>query len=177
MLGYEHEATTQRLGTRVTLETLVGGVPMLVLVCDLALLDAYGLATRRAILHVNLLETLAAVRARRFHEVALAAEQLVAVEAGKVSHVPGTTFGLGALIREDYLVTGGAPRLEQLGMVASAVNLRVSSVKKVDQVDEKLAACGTSKTAWVPAGLGAGARCKYANCAVLYRLFTLLMLI
>ncbi|RNA02939.1 hypothetical protein BpHYR1_002287 [Brachionus plicatilis] len=105
---------------------------MLVLVADLAVVDADGGAARRTELDVHFFEAGAAVGLARFHEVALAAEQLVAVEAGKVGDVPRASLGLGALVREDYFVAGGTPRLKELGVVPAAVDVVVGCVVKVD---------------------------------------------
>ena len=151
VLGYEHEAALERLGARVALEALVGGVPVLIVVGDLAVLDADRLAARRAVLHVHALEAGAAVGQRLLHEVALAAEQRAAVGAREVAHVPAAALGLGALVREDDLVAGRAARLERLGVVAAAVDVAIRSVVKVDEVDEQLGARVAREARRVPA--------------------------
>jgi len=149
-------------------------VPVLVFVRDLALLDADRLATGGAELDVDLFEALAAVGLRGLHEVALSAEELVAVEAGEVCHVPGATLGLGALVAEDDLVAGRAAGLEELGVVTAAVDLGVVEVVEVDEVDEELVAGVAEEAGRVPAGLRTCARCKYPDGAVLDGLFALL---
>ncbi len=103
MFGYEHEPAAQRFGARETLEAFVGGVPVLVFVGYLALFDADRFAACRAVFDVYFFEAFAAVGARGFHEVALAAEKLVAVEACKVRHVPATTFRFCAFVGENHL--------------------------------------------------------------------------
>lgn len=45
----------------------------------------------------------------------------IALEAGKVAHMPGLALRLGALVGEDDLVAGAAPGLEGLGVVTAAV--------------------------------------------------------
>ena len=98
MLGYEHETAAQRFRTRVTFETVVGGVPMLILVRDLALLDTDRFATRGTKFNMNFFETFATIRFRRFHKVALTAQQFITVEACEMSHVPAATFRFGAFV-------------------------------------------------------------------------------
>lgn len=78
-------------------------MPVLVFVRDLSLLDADRLAACGAKFNVNFLEAFAAVRLRRFHEVALAAQQFITVKTCKVGHVPTTAFGFGAFVGENYL--------------------------------------------------------------------------
>ena len=88
MLRYKHETATQRFRTRKTLETLIGSMPMLILICYLTLFDANRFATRRTIFNVYLLKTFAAVGSRRLHKIPLTAQKLIAIKASKVSHVP-----------------------------------------------------------------------------------------
>jgi hypothetical protein len=85
---------------------------------------------------VHFLEALAAVGFGGLHEVALAAEQLVAVEARKVGHVPAAALGLGALVAENDLVAGGTARFVLLGVVAAAVHPPLSAIVEVDEIDE-----------------------------------------
>ena len=151
MLGYEHETALERFGARVALKTLVGGVPVLVIIGDLTLLNTNTLATRGAVLHVNLLETLATVGLGRLHEVALTTQQLVAVEAGEVGHVPGATLSLRTLVGEDDLVAGRTPRLVELGVVTTTVDLAVGGVMKIDEIDQQLRARGARETVGMPA--------------------------
>ena len=72
-----------------------------------------------------LFEALTAVGLLALHEVALSAEQLIAVEARKVGHVPAATLRLRALVRKDDLVAGGTPRLVELRVVTTTVHLFV----------------------------------------------------
>lgn len=61
------------------------------------------LPTGVAVLSVERLEAGAAVRSSLLHDVALASQHRLALEAAEVLHVPVTTLGLGALIRKDDL--------------------------------------------------------------------------
>lgn len=61
------------------------------------------LSTGVAVLGVERLEAGAAVRPSLLHDVALASQRRLALEAAEVLHVPVTTLGLGALIRKDDL--------------------------------------------------------------------------
>ena len=176
MLWYKHETASQRFRTRKTFKTLVRRMPMLILVRDLTLFDANRFTTRRAILNVYLLKAFAAVGPRGLHKIPLTAQQLIAVKAGKVSHVPRATLGLGTLIREYNLVTRGTPWLVEFGVVTTTVDFRIGRIKKVNKINEKLAARATRKTIRMPACLRAGARCKYAYCAIFDGLVTLFLL-
>jgi hypothetical protein len=176
MLRYEHQAAPQRLGTRGTREAIVRGMPMLVLVRDLALLNADRLATGGAELDVHLLEAFAAVGPTGLHEVALTAEQLITIETGEVAHVPAAPLRLRALIGEYHLVTGRTPRLVQLGMMTATVDLRIARVKEIDQIDQMLITCGTHEAVRVPAGLSARPRREYPNATVRHWLLTLKMI-
>jgi len=70
-----------------------------------------------------------------------------------MSHVPRATLGLGALVRENYLVTCRTTWLEEFGMMTTAIYFRVGRIKKVNEIDEKLATCATRETTRMPAGL------------------------
>jgi hypothetical protein len=173
MLWYEHETAAQRFRTRKTFKTLVCRVPMLILIRDLTLFNANRFTTRRTILHVYLLKTFATIGPSGFHKISLTAEQLIAVKAGKVSHVPRATLGFGALIREYNLVTCGTPWLVEFGVVTTTVDFCIGRIKKINKINEKLTACATRKTIRMPTGLRAGARCKYTYCAIFDGLVTL----
>jgi hypothetical protein len=78
-------------------------MPVLAVMAHLALIDTDGLAAIVAVLGEHVVEAAETVRLALSHDVALAAELLIAVEACKVLHVPRTTLGLGALIGQDNL--------------------------------------------------------------------------
>lgn len=61
------------------------------------------LPTGVAVLGVERLEAGAAVRPSLLHDVALASQHRLTLEAAEVLHVPVTTLRLGALIRKDDL--------------------------------------------------------------------------
>jgi hypothetical protein len=67
------------------------------------LIDPDGLAAGVAILGEHAVEAGEAVGSTLAHDVALTAQVLVAFEAGKVFHVPGSPLSLSTLVREDYL--------------------------------------------------------------------------
>ena len=67
------------------------------------MIHADGFAAGVAILGKHAVETGEAVGSALPHDVALAAQVPVALEAGKVLHVPGPALRLGALVREDDL--------------------------------------------------------------------------
>lgn len=56
-----------------------------------------------AVLGVERLKAGAAVRSSLLHDVALASQHGLALEAAEVLHVPVTTLGLGALVCKDDL--------------------------------------------------------------------------
>lgn len=115
----------KRFGARGTLEALVARMPVLALVGDLALLDADDEAARGAQLGVLALEARATVRPRLLDEVALAAQQLAAVGAREMRHVPRAALRFRTLVREDELVARRTPRLHQLGVVSSTIHFAV----------------------------------------------------
>lgn len=63
-----------------------------------------------AVLGVKRLETVAAVRPALFHDVALSSQYALTLKTAEVLHVPVSTLGLGALVREDDL-KGGTERM------------------------------------------------------------------
>jgi hypothetical protein len=141
-------------------------MPMLVLVGNLSLIDADRLAARCTIFDVHLLEALATVGFRHFHEIALAAQKFVTVKACKVSHMPAAAFSFSAFVAKNYLIASWTARLVQLGVVTTAVDLRVACIVKVDQIDEKLITCRAVEASRVPTGLRTSSRGKYSNRAV-----------
>lgn len=78
-------------------------MPVLAVVAHLSLVHADGLAAIVAVLGEHVVEAAETVRLALSHDVALAAELLVAVEACEVLHVPRSTLGLGALVGQDNL--------------------------------------------------------------------------
>lgn len=62
-----------------------------------------GLATCIAILSEHAVETGQAVRSPLPHNIALTPQVSIALKAGKMLHMPGSTFSLGTLVREDDL--------------------------------------------------------------------------
>jgi hypothetical protein len=90
----------------VAAEAALSGVPMLSFVTHLALVDADGVAARVAELSEEAVEATKAERATVSHDVPLAAQLLVALEAREMFHVPRSTLGFGALVCEDYLQNG-----------------------------------------------------------------------
>lgn len=76
---------------------------MLSIMTHLALIDADRLAAIVAVLGEHVVEASQAVRLALAHDVALAAELLIAVEAGKVLHVPRPALSFRALVGENYL--------------------------------------------------------------------------
>ena len=65
-----------------------------------------GLSTGVAVLREHTVEAAEAVGPALPHDVALAPEEVVALEAGEVLHVPGPALGLCALVRENDLKHG-----------------------------------------------------------------------
>lgn len=84
-------------------ETALSGMPMLALVGHLSLVHTYRIATRITVFRKSGIKTVEAEGASISHHVSLPAELAVALEAAKMSHVPGSTFGFGAFISKDYL--------------------------------------------------------------------------
>ena len=67
------------------------------------MIDADGLAASVAIFREDGVKAVEAVRSRVSHDVALAAQHPVALETGKVTHVPRPTLRLRALVSQDQL--------------------------------------------------------------------------
>ena len=89
--------------TGVTLEAGGRGVPVLPLVGHLPLVHPDVLPAGVAELGEQVLEAGAAVGAAVTHDVALAAQLLVALQAAEVVHVPASALRLRALVRKDDL--------------------------------------------------------------------------
>lgn len=65
-----------------------------------------------------------------------------------------------------YLITGGAARLQPLGVVPPAVDLPV--LVEVDEVHQELAAHAAHKAGWMPTHGVTCPRRKYSNVAAVY---------
>lgn len=118
------------------------------------MIDSNGFPAGIAVLGEDGVEAVEAVRPRIPHDVPLPAQDSVALETGKVAHVPGFALRLRALVRQDELVASGAAGLERLGVVSAAVEPAVPI--EVDEVHEELPADGAGEAARVPAVVRAG---------------------
>lgn len=107
-------ASQQRAAAGVAREALVGGMPVLPVMAHLSLIHANGLAAVVAVLGEHCIEAEQAVGLPLAHNVPLPAQLLIALVAGEVIHVPGTSLGLGALVRQDNLKQS---RVEAVGML------------------------------------------------------------
>jgi len=87
----------------VAAEAALGGVPVLTLVAHLALVNANPVATRVAELGKQAVKAAQAEGPSVAHDVAFAAQLLVALETRKMLHVPRAALGLCALVRKDNL--------------------------------------------------------------------------
>ena len=76
---------------------------MLATMSHLSLVHADLLSATITELREASLEALAAIRLVIFHDISLTAQLLVAVEAGKVLHVPTSFLSLCAFVCKDYL--------------------------------------------------------------------------
>ena len=110
-------------------------MPVLALMGHLALVDPDGLATGVAILSKHAVKAGEAVRPAISHDVPLPTQLQVAFKAGKVLHVPGTTFSLSALIGEDDLIARRASGLDGFSVVPATVEF--SLLVEVDEVHQK----------------------------------------
>lgn len=99
----QERSSEQGHSTRVAAEAALGGVPVLTLVAHLALVDADRVATRVAELGKEAVEAAKAEGPTVPHDVPLAAQLLVALEARKMFHVPRAALGLGALVGQNNL--------------------------------------------------------------------------
>lgn len=99
----QKRTTQQRAATCAARETLIRRMPVLSVVAHLALIDANHLPAVVAVLGEHGVKAAQAVGLPLPHDVPLPAQLMLALLAGEVLHVPGPTFGLGTLIREDDL--------------------------------------------------------------------------
>lgn len=84
-------------------EAALSGVPVLPFVGHLPLVHPYRVAARVAVLGESGVEAVQAEGAAVPHHVPLPSQLTVALEAAEVAHVPSSSLGLRALVREDYL--------------------------------------------------------------------------
>lgn len=167
----QERTTKQRAFTAGTTEAAFGGVPVLPIIRHLALINSNVVPTRVAVLGVERLKAGAAVWSSFLHDVPLAAQYCLALEAAEVLHVPVPALCLGALISKDDLVTGRAPRLQSLGVVPAAVDLAI--LVEVDKVHQKLLASAANEAGRVPTHSMASSGCKHSNVAAVYLATTL----
>jgi len=73
--------------------------------------------------------------------------------------------------RRTHLITGGAARLQRLGVMPSTVKLTLPI--EVDEIHEQLLADATREARRVPAGVGPRARCEHADIATRQALLAL----
>lgn len=78
-------------------------MPVLAVMTHLTLIDTNRLAAVIAVLGKHVIEASETIWLALSHDVSLAAQLLVAVEACKVLHVPGSTLSFRALIGKNYL--------------------------------------------------------------------------
>jgi hypothetical protein len=78
-------------------------MPVLAIMTHLTLVNANRLATVIAILSKHVVEAAQTVRLAFSHDVSLTAQLLVAVEAGKVLHVPSAALSFRAFVGQNYL--------------------------------------------------------------------------
>lgn len=124
-------------------------MPVLPLICHLALVDTYVFSTGIAVLCIEGLVAGAAVWPTLSHDVALTAQRDLTLKTTEVLHVPVSSLCLRTFICQNNLITGLAAGLEPLSVMAAAVNLSV--LVEVDQINQQLAAGGTLETLRVPA--------------------------
>ena len=67
------------------------------------LINSYGFTTGITVLGKHAVEAGQTVRSAFSHYVALTSQVSITFKAGKVLHMPGSSFSLGTLIREDDL--------------------------------------------------------------------------
>lgn len=163
------EGPTQQGGVAgVAAEAVLGGVPVLAFMGHLTLIHADGLPAGVAVLGEHGVEAVEAEGPPIPHDVPLAPQLAVALEAGEVLHVPRPSFGLRALVGEDDLVTGGAAWLEALRVVPPAVEMGV--LPEVDEVDQQLLAHVAVEAGGVPAGVGSRPRRHHHDVAAAHAL-------
>lgn len=124
-------------------------MPVLTLVCHLALVNTYVFSTGIAVLCIKGLVAGAAVWTTLSHNVALTAQRNLTLKTTEVLHVPVSPLCLRAFICQNNLITGLAAGLEPLSVMPAAVNLSV--LIEVDQINQQLTAGGTLETLRMPA--------------------------
>jgi len=85
----------------------------------------------------------------------------IALEAGKVAHVPRSALRLGALVGEDDLVASAASGLQGLGVVAAAVEPAVSP--EVDEIYQQLTAHAADEAGGMPESGGSSAARRHGH--------------
>lgn len=144
----EEGTSQQGESTAGAAETRLHGVPVLTLICHLALVNTYVFSAGIAVLCIQGLVAGAAVRSTLSHDVTLTAQRSLALKTTEVLHVPVSPFCLCTFICQNNLIAGLAAGLEPLSVVPAAVDLSV--LEEVNQIDEQLAAGGTLETLRVP---------------------------
>lgn len=95
--------------------------------------------------------------------IALHSHLSIALEAGKVTHVPRSTFRLGALVGEDNLIAGAASGFQSLGVVPAAIESAVPP--EVDQIYQQLTAHAADEAGGMPESGGSGAAGRHGHLA------------
>lgn len=147
--------------TVLTGEALVSGMPVLTLVAHLALIYSNGFPTCIAVLSKHTVETCETVRSALSHDIPLSTQVTITLETGKMLHVPSSSFGLGALIRENNLVARRAPWFSSLCMMPATVELPV--LVEVDQVDEEFLADSAMETGGMPSSHRTSSTSRYTD--------------
>ena len=78
-------------------------MPVLTIMAHLTLIHSNYLATVVTVLGKHGIKTAEAVGLALAHYLALTAQLMIALKAGKMLHVPGSSLRFGAFIGEDYL--------------------------------------------------------------------------
>ena len=82
---------------------------MLTLVAHLSLVDSNRIAAMFAIFGKHRIETTQTVWFSVAHDVPLAAQLIIAFRTREMLHMPSSSFGFGAFVREDYLRNNNQP--------------------------------------------------------------------
>lgn len=123
-------------------------MPVLTVICHLALVNTNMFPTRIAVFGIEGLKAGAAVGASLLHDVTLASQHCLTLKTAKVLHVPVTALRLCALIRKDDLVTRSAAGLQSLCVMPPTVDFSI--LVEVDKVYQKLIAHAAHKASRVP---------------------------
>jgi hypothetical protein len=140
---------------------------MLTFVAHLSLIYTNSLTTCIAILGEHAVEAGQTVRSPFPHYVPLTSQVPITFKAGKMFHMPGSSFCFGTLIGENNLVTRGASWLSRLSVVSAAIELPI--LVKVDQIYEEFLADGAAEAGGVPYSGGSSPRCCNADVTPQYR--------